>query len=71
MPIGGNQIPVRGLTGGEGKVGEKVQGLTAGHGAGRCWGREGLWQRVNGEQGRAAVLCDIQVLRIKTHKILV
>jgi hypothetical protein len=29
MPIGGDQIPARGLTGGEGKVGEKVQGLTA------------------------------------------
>jgi hypothetical protein len=29
MPIGGDQIPVRGLTGGEWKVGEKVQELTA------------------------------------------
>jgi hypothetical protein len=28
MPIGGDQIPARGLTGGEGKVGKKVQGLT-------------------------------------------
>jgi hypothetical protein len=28
-PIDGNQIPVRGLTGGKGKVGEKVQELTA------------------------------------------
>jgi hypothetical protein len=28
-PIDGDQIPVRGLTGGEGKVGEKVQELTA------------------------------------------
>jgi hypothetical protein len=27
-PIGGDRIPVRGLTGGEGKVGEKVQELT-------------------------------------------
>jgi hypothetical protein len=27
--IGADQIPVRGLTGGEGQVGEKVQGLTA------------------------------------------
>jgi hypothetical protein len=29
MPIGGDQIPARGLTGGEGQVGEKVQELTA------------------------------------------
>jgi hypothetical protein len=29
MPIGGNQIPVRGLTGGEGEVRGKVQELTA------------------------------------------
>jgi hypothetical protein len=29
MPIGGDQISVRGLTDGEGQVGEKVQGLTA------------------------------------------
>jgi hypothetical protein len=29
MPIGGDQIPTRGLIGSEGKVGEKVQGLTA------------------------------------------
>jgi hypothetical protein len=29
MPIGGIQIPARVLTGGEGQVGEKVQGLTA------------------------------------------
>jgi hypothetical protein len=29
MPIGGVQISARGLTGGEGKVGEKVQELTA------------------------------------------
>jgi hypothetical protein len=29
MPIDGDQIPARGLTGGEGKVGEKVQELTA------------------------------------------
>jgi hypothetical protein len=29
MPIGGDQIPMRGLTGGEGKVREKVQKLTA------------------------------------------
>jgi hypothetical protein len=29
MPIGGDQIPARGLTGGEGKVRGKVQGLTA------------------------------------------
>jgi hypothetical protein len=28
-PIDGDQIPTRGLTGGEGKVGEKVQELTA------------------------------------------
>jgi hypothetical protein len=28
-PIDSDQIPVRGLTGGEGKVGEKVQELTA------------------------------------------
>jgi hypothetical protein len=28
-PINGDQIPVRGLTGGAGKVGEKVQELTA------------------------------------------
>jgi hypothetical protein len=28
-PIDGDQIPARGLTGGEGKVGEKVQELTA------------------------------------------
>jgi hypothetical protein len=27
-PIDSDQIPVRGLTGGEGKVGEKVQELT-------------------------------------------
>jgi hypothetical protein len=29
MPIGGDQIPARGLISGEGQVGEKVQGLTA------------------------------------------
>jgi hypothetical protein len=29
MPIGGVQIPARGLTGGEGEVREKVQELTA------------------------------------------
>jgi hypothetical protein len=29
MPIGGDQIPARGLTGGEGKVGGKIQELTA------------------------------------------
>jgi hypothetical protein len=29
MPIGGNQISARWLTGSEGKVGEKVQELTA------------------------------------------
>jgi hypothetical protein len=29
MPIGGDQIPVRGLTGGEGEVRGKVQELTA------------------------------------------
>jgi hypothetical protein len=29
IPIGGDQIPARGLTGGEGEVGKKVQGLTA------------------------------------------
>jgi hypothetical protein len=29
VPIDGDQIPARGLTGGEGKVGEQVQGLTA------------------------------------------
>jgi hypothetical protein len=34
-PIDGKQIPVRGLTGGEGKVGEKVQELTAVTGAAR------------------------------------
>jgi hypothetical protein len=28
-PIDGDQIPARGLTGGKGKVGEKVQELTA------------------------------------------
>jgi hypothetical protein len=28
-PIDGDRIPARGLTGGEGKVGEKVQELTA------------------------------------------
>jgi hypothetical protein len=28
-PIDGDQIPVKGLTGGEGKVGGKVQELTA------------------------------------------
>jgi hypothetical protein len=28
-PIDGDQIPARGLTGGEGKMGEKVQELTA------------------------------------------
>jgi hypothetical protein len=28
-PIDGDQIPARGLIGGEGKVGEKVQELTA------------------------------------------
>jgi hypothetical protein len=29
MPIGGDRIPVRGLTGGEGQVGKKVQEPTA------------------------------------------
>jgi hypothetical protein len=29
MPIGSDQIPASGLTGGEGQVGEKFQGLTA------------------------------------------
>jgi hypothetical protein len=29
MPIGGDQIPLRGLTSSEGKVGEKVQELMA------------------------------------------
>jgi hypothetical protein len=29
MPIGGDRIPARGLTGGEGKVRGKVQALTA------------------------------------------
>jgi hypothetical protein len=28
-PIGADQIPARGLIGGEGQVGKKVQGLTA------------------------------------------
>jgi hypothetical protein len=56
IPIGGDRIPVRGLTGGEGKVGEKIQELTAVKGGGRCWGREGLWQHIDGEQGRATVL---------------
>jgi hypothetical protein len=31
-PIYGDQIPARGLTSGKGKVGEKVQELTAGSG---------------------------------------
>jgi hypothetical protein len=43
MPIGGDQIPARGLTSGEGQVGEKVQELTAvtgvaGVGEQRGWG---------------------------------
>jgi hypothetical protein len=56
MPIGGIQILARGLTGGEGEVRGKVQELTAVTGGGRCWGREGLWRRIDSEQGRAAVL---------------
>jgi hypothetical protein len=39
MPIGGDQISARGLTSGEGKVGEKVQGLTA------VMGVAGVWKR--------------------------
>jgi hypothetical protein len=55
MPIGGDQISARGLTGGEGKVGEKVQGLTAVTG----WpvlgkrGTEAAYRRRTGADGRA------------------
>jgi hypothetical protein len=32
----------------------KCSGTHGGHGGGRCRGREGLWRRNDGEQGRAA-----------------
>jgi hypothetical protein len=34
----------------------KGSGAHGGHGGGRCWGREGLRRRVDGEQGRMAGL---------------
>jgi hypothetical protein len=34
----------------------KGSGAHGGHGGGRCRTREGLWRRVDGKPGRAAVL---------------
>jgi hypothetical protein len=57
MPIGGDQIPTRGLTGSEGQVGEKVQELTAvtrvaGVGEEKGRGGESTANRGGGEASR-------------------